>query len=169
MYLLALGTQLLHCPLRLLLVMTATPVEEDIRKRKKLTRAKKKSQAADLSASKTQPSEHVIWHEHSKPWLVYFAAPSCLSVCPLMAFTREWILCVDGICGHSLDYIHLSPTLLKCAGETHLHMQQYIRATQLPITSKFTLPPFSKQEVRPGFFWISLITVELLDVFGIRL
>lgn len=34
------------------------------------------------------------------------------------------------------------------AGETHLHMQQYIRATQLPITTKFTLSPFSKEEVR---------------------
>lgn len=33
-------------------------------------------------------------------------------------------------------------------GETHLHMQQYIRAKQLPITTKFSLPPFSKEEVR---------------------
>ncbi len=33
------------------------------------------------------------------------------------------------------------------AGETHLHMQQYIRATQLPITTKFTLSPFTKEEV----------------------
>lgn len=37
------------------------------------------------------------------------------------------------------------------AGETHLNMQQYIRATQLPITTKFSLPPFTKPDVRlPG-------------------
>lgn len=34
------------------------------------------------------------------------------------------------------------------AGETHLNMQQYIRATQLPITTKFSLPPFTKPDVR---------------------
>lgn len=38
--------QLLHCPVRLLLVLTATPVEQDIMKRQRLSRAKKKSQAA---------------------------------------------------------------------------------------------------------------------------
>lgn len=43
----------------------------------------------------------------------------------------------------------LNLCIVLCVGETHLHMQQYIRATQLPITKKFTLSPFSKEEVSP--------------------
>eukprot|EP00752_Nemacystus_decipiens_P013810 g12260.t1 len=96
--------QFLYCPLRLLLVLTATPVEEDIKKRKDLFHAKKKGQIPNLNASMPNSKERAadgpnsVWHgDH---------------------------------------------------GETHLHMQQYIRATQLPITKKFTLSPFSKEELR---------------------
>ncbi|CAM9108718.1 unnamed protein product, partial [Ectocarpus sp. 8 AP-2014] len=92
--------QLLYCPLRLLLVLTATPVEEDIQKKKNLFHAKKKGQITSPTAKAERASEgpNFVWHgDH---------------------------------------------------GETHLHMQQYIRATQLPITTKFSLSPFSKEELR---------------------
>lgn len=57
--------QLLYCPLRLLLVLTATPVEEDIKKRKNLFHAKKKSQFSSMAASKTERStegSNLVWH-----------------------------------------------------------------------------------------------------------
>lgn len=64
--------QLLKCPLRLLIVLTATPVEEDIRKRKQLTRAKKENNSQSAATGQTSRPEgadglNLVWHgEHGE-------------------------------------------------------------------------------------------------------
>lgn len=77
-------------------------------------------------------------------WCIFYASRGlrCLLLSCWIRFAR----------GCVVMRFHLVPPFhrtVSCpAGEAHLHMQQYIRATQLPITTKFTLSPFTKEEVR---------------------
>lgn len=59
--------QLLQCPVRLLLVLTATPVEEDIIKRQNLSRAKQNQAAGEEDSSlRLEPSNLGLHREHGK-------------------------------------------------------------------------------------------------------
>ena len=60
--------QLLQCPVRLLLVLTATPVEEDIIKRQNLSRAKQRIQAAgeEDSSLRLETSNLGLHREHGE-------------------------------------------------------------------------------------------------------
>lgn len=59
--------QLLQCPVRLLLVLTATPVEEDIIKRRNLSRAKQSQAAGEEDSSiRLEPSNLGLHREHGE-------------------------------------------------------------------------------------------------------
>lgn len=59
--------QLLQCPVRLLLVLTATPVEEDIIKRQNLSRAKQGQAAGEQESSfRLEPSNLGLHREHGE-------------------------------------------------------------------------------------------------------
>ncbi|CAM9444783.1 unnamed protein product [Discosporangium mesarthrocarpum] len=93
--------QLLKSRLWLLVVLTATPVEEYIKKRKELQLAKAKAGRGGSTSA--------ALNKHGSEGLYVWQRPH---------------------------------------GDTHLHMQHYIRATQLHITTKFVLEHFNREEVR---------------------
>lgn len=99
--------QFLQCSLPLLFVLTATPVEEDIRKRKNLIRAKKKNQGANAGSSKGQGSDgpNLVWHgEHGASLigagcllLTVYHVPrtvfeACIRVVVLKPFRAIWAI-----------------------------------------------------------------------------